>query len=112
MTKEMNDLLQAVAAEWGQGSQEHNIARDVCKLANKEIEALAAENERLASVATDFASFLIVAENNLSHVSEENERLRGVLEMVLRESVDIECGERILYAGTVNDIRAALEKQP
>jgi hypothetical protein len=39
--------LQAVAAEWGQGSQEHNIARDVCKLANKEIEALTAENELL-----------------------------------------------------------------
>ena len=79
MTNEMNDLLQAVAAEWGQGSQEHNIARDVCKLANKEIEALTAENERLASVATDFASSLIVAENNLSHVSEENERLREAL---------------------------------
>jgi hypothetical protein len=47
MTKEMNDLLQAVAAEWGQGSQEHNIARDVCKLANKEIEALTAEIEGL-----------------------------------------------------------------
>jgi HAMP domain-containing protein len=47
MTDEMNDLLQAVAAEWGQGSQEHNIARDVCKLANKEIEALTAEVERL-----------------------------------------------------------------
>jgi hypothetical protein len=40
------------------------------------IEALTAENERLASVATDFASSLIVAENNLSHVSEENEWLR------------------------------------
>jgi hypothetical protein len=47
MTNKMNDLLQAVAAEWGQGSQEHNIARDVCKLANKEIEALTAENEKL-----------------------------------------------------------------
>jgi hypothetical protein len=43
------------------------------------IEALTAENERLASVATDFASSLIVAENNLSHVSEENERLREAL---------------------------------
>ena len=47
MTNEMNDLLQAVAAEWGQGSQEHNIARDVCKLANKEIEALQADKARL-----------------------------------------------------------------
>ena len=43
------------------------------------IEALTAEIERLASVATDFASSLIVAENNLSHVSEENERLREAL---------------------------------
>jgi len=47
MTNEMNDLLQAVAAEWGQGSQEHNIARDVCKLANKEIEALTAASTAL-----------------------------------------------------------------
>ena len=43
------------------------------------VEDLRAENERLASVATDFASSLIVAENNLSHVSEENERLREAL---------------------------------
>ena len=49
MTNEMNDLLQAVAAEWGQGSQEHNIARDVCKLANKEIGELTDENEVLTA---------------------------------------------------------------
>jgi hypothetical protein len=55
MTNEMNDLLQAVAAEWGQGSQEHNIARDVCKLANKEIEALTAENERLREALRVYA---------------------------------------------------------
>jgi hypothetical protein len=52
------------------------------------------------------------AANRIEALTAENERLRGMLEMVLRESVDIECGERILYAGTVNDIRAALEKQP
>jgi hypothetical protein len=50
MADEMNDLLQAVAAEWGQGSQEHNIARDVCKLANKEIEALQADKAKLRKV--------------------------------------------------------------
>ena len=47
--------------------------------ASDRIKALTAEVERLASVATDFASSLIVAENNLSHVSEENERLREAL---------------------------------
>ena len=55
MTNEMNDLLQAVAAEWGQGSQEHNIARDVCKLANKEIEALTAEIEMLREALRVYA---------------------------------------------------------
>ena len=35
-------------------------------------------------------------------------RLRKLLEMVLSESVDIECGERVMYAGTVNDVRKAL----
>jgi hypothetical protein len=48
----------------------------------------------------------------LEEARAEVERWRGMLEMVLRESVDIECGDRILYAGNVNDIRAALEKQP
>jgi hypothetical protein len=52
------------------------------------------------------------AADRIEALTAENERWRGMLEMVLRESVDIECGERILYAGTVNDIRAALEKQP
>jgi hypothetical protein len=50
--------------------------------------------------------------DRIEALTAEVERWRGMLEMVLRESVDIECGERILYAGTVNDIRAALEKQP
>jgi hypothetical protein len=49
--------------------------------------------------------------DRIEALTAENERWRGMLEMVLRESVDIECGDRILYAGTVNDIRAALEKQ-
>ncbi len=48
--------------------------------------------------------------DRIEALTAEVERWRGMLEMVLRESVDIECGERILYAGTVNDIRAALEK--
>jgi hypothetical protein len=52
------------------------------------------------------------AADRLKALTAEVERWRGMLEMVLRESVDIECGERILYAGTVNDIRAALEEQP
>jgi hypothetical protein len=47
--------------------------------------------------------------DRIEALTAEVERWRGMLEMVLRESVDIECGERILYAGTVNDIRAALE---
>jgi hypothetical protein len=50
-----------------------------CKERQDRIEALTAENERLASVATDFASSLIVAENNLSHVSEENKRFQEAL---------------------------------
>jgi hypothetical protein len=57
MTDEMNDLLQAVAAEWGQGSQEHNIARDVCKLANKEIEALQADKAKLREALKRIARY-------------------------------------------------------
>jgi hypothetical protein len=53
----MNDLLQAVAAEWGQGSQEHNIARDVCKLANWKIEAQAAEIQRLREALKRIARY-------------------------------------------------------
>jgi hypothetical protein len=52
------------------------------------------------------------ASDRIEVLTAEVEWWRGMLEMVLRESVDIECGDRILYAGTVNDIRAALEKQP
>jgi len=35
----LDDLCQAVADEWGQGSQEHNIARDFVTLAKREIQA-------------------------------------------------------------------------
>jgi hypothetical protein len=40
----------------------------------------------------------------------ENERLREALEGVLTRSTDIECGERVIYAGAVNAVRAALGK--
>jgi hypothetical protein len=82
------------------------------------IEALTAEVERLASVATDFASSLIVAENNLSHVSEENEWLRELL----RRNIDDDpcwldhhgyCQAHYLEEDcSVAAARAALEKQP
>lgn len=39
-------------------------------------------------------------------------RLREALGRVLTESVDIECGDRIIYAGTVKEIRATLEDKP
>jgi hypothetical protein len=74
------------------------------------IEALTAENERLASVATDFASSLIVAENNLSHVSKENERLREYLSSALETLRDAEvCDDG---CSLCNEAFAALEKQP
>ncbi len=83
------------------------------------IEALTAENEALKKSGRALlnAKHKEAAEAELwfekgQALAAEVERWRGMLEMVLSESVDIECGDRILYAGTVNDIRAALEKQP
>jgi len=101
-----------------------SIAQNSCRngyaisLAADRIEALTAENERLASVATDFASSLIVAENNLSHVSEENERLREAFfeSVALNENyyaVEEDDGYQFTEApAVIAQARTALEKQP
>jgi len=49
------------------------------------------------------------AADTIETQAREIARLRDVLGRVLTESVDIECGDRIIYAGTVKEIRAALE---
>jgi hypothetical protein len=90
------------------------------------LKALKAEVERLASVATDFASSLIVAENNLSHVSEENEWLREGLTYAWSLVEDaqypdsVQMIRQMRFLSTYFDEdglrlqppRAALEKQP
>jgi hypothetical protein len=86
MTDDLVQRLRTELLEWldktkwvRQTCQTHELGLHRADILRDRIEALTAENERLASVATDFASSLIVAENNLSHVSEENERLREAL---------------------------------
>ena len=86
MTDDLVQRLRTELLEWldktkwvRQTCQTHELGLHRADILRNRIEALTAENERLASVATDFASSLIVAENNLSHVSEENERLREAL---------------------------------
>jgi hypothetical protein len=86
MTDDLVQRLRTELLEWldktkwvRQTCQTHELGLHRADILRNRIEALTAENERLASVATDFASSLIVAENNLSHVSEEKERLREAL---------------------------------
>jgi hypothetical protein len=98
MTKEMNDLLQAVAAEWGQGSQEHNIARDVCKLANKEIEALTAENERWRKALKRIARYDVGLQSLIEDGADTPENRAKYYE------------GRVEYRRSI--ARTALEKQP
>jgi hypothetical protein len=78
--------------------------------ASDRIETLIAEKEGLASVATDFASSLIVAENNLSHVSEENERLREGLNAIIDRGVERD--QKWMGMNARDIARTALEKQP
>jgi hypothetical protein len=98
MTNEMNDLLQAVAAEWGQGSQEHNIARDVCKLANKEIEALTAENERWRKALKRIARYDVGLQSLIEDGADTPENRAKYYE------------GRVEYRRSI--ARTALEKQP
>lgn len=48
------------------------------------------------------------AADRIAELEAENARLREALEGVLTGSADIECGERVIYAGAVNAVRAAL----
>jgi hypothetical protein len=65
------------------------------------IEAQAAEIEELKSWKA--------AEDAHHHkLRAEIERLREALRDVLTGSTDIECGERVIYAGAVKSVRAAL----
>ena len=51
----------------------------------------------------------IEAANHIEKLEADNARLRAALEGVLTGSTDIECGERVIYAGAVNAVRAALQ---
>ena len=52
----------------------------------------------------------IEAANHIEKLEADNARLRAALEGVLTGSTDIECGERVIYAGAVNAVRAALQE--
>lgn len=117
MTDDLVQRLRTELLEWldktkwvRQTCQTHELGLHRADIFRDRIEALTAENERLASVATDFASSLIVAENNLSHVSEENERLREYLSSALETLRDAEvCDDG---CSLCNEAFAALEKKP
>jgi alkylhydroperoxidase/carboxymuconolactone decarboxylase family protein YurZ len=118
MTDEMNDLLQAVAAEWGQGSQEHNIARDVCKLANKEIEALTSEIERKDAALQDMLTVYFSSTKRIEALTAENELSRKALGLIALGSIIELDDEDVPVQVWLDDedmrsiARAALEKQP
>ena len=50
------------------------------------------------------------AADYIEKLEADNARLREALEGVLTGSTDIECGERVIYAGAVNAVRAALQE--
>ena len=50
------------------------------------------------------------AADAIEKLEADNARLREALEGVLTGSTDIECGERVIYAGAVNAVRAALQE--
>jgi uncharacterized small protein (DUF1192 family) len=96
------------------GASRHPYMDNSCNLnvfkvaeAADRIEALTAEVERLRDVATNFASSLTVAENNLLHVNGENERLREELDRIA-----VETGRDFQTMWVTDMARAALEKQP
>jgi hypothetical protein len=112
------ELIEELSEMGGHPCRAHLPMGERLRQAADRIKALTAEVERLASVATDFASSLIVAENNLSHVSEENERLREALfeSVALNENyyaVEEDDGYQFTEApAVIAQARTALEKQP
>lgn len=48
-------------------------------------------------------------QDHIEKLEADNAQMREALEGVLTGSTDIECGERVIYAGAVNAVRAALE---
>ena len=77
------ELIEELSEMGGHPCRAHLPMGERLRQAADRIKALTAEVERLASVATDFASSLIVSENNLSHVSDENEWWREGLTYAL-----------------------------
>ena len=53
---------------------------------------------------------LYAAFKRIEKLEADNARLRAALDGVLTGSTDIECGERVIYAGAVNAVRAALQE--
>jgi hypothetical protein len=120
------ELIEELSEMGGHPCRAHLPMGERLRQAADRIKALTAEVERLASVATDFASSLIVAENNLSHVSEENEWLREGLTYAWSLVEDaqypdsVQMIRQMRFLSTYFDEdglrlqppRAALEKQP
>jgi hypothetical protein len=120
------ELIEELSEMGGHPCRAHLPMGETLRQAADRLKALKAEVERLASVATDFASSLIVAENNLSHVSEENEWLREGLTYAWSLVEDaqypdsVQMIRQMRFLSTYFDEdglrlqppRAALEKQP